>query len=142
MMLTAIAAYLLADTQLTTAIADRVHYSRRPAGSNYPCLVLDPVATRPLDVLDGLPECDSVSIEFHIWCDDASGGYPKLSSVGDRVRELLEGYRGDLGGYYVHGCKLDSDIHVPTNPIDGSDVWIYRRSLTLRFTANNNLARS
>lgn len=140
MILHAIADRILDDTITTTDISDRVHFQRRPMGSNGSCVVIDQRSGGPRDVLDGLPDDDETRVEFSVWAAGDSA-YAVVRRVGDRLRTLFEGYRGALGDHFVHGCSLVTDIPTPVSPRDASDRWRHRRTLTMRFTATNNVAR-
>ena len=140
MILAAIASGILADVDLTTDIADRVFFQRRPHGVAGSCIVLDQRGVRQLDEITGKPSCDATTVEFNVWVRGSSA-LPVVARIGNRLRTLYEGYRGALGNTFVHGCDLQNDIPVPVSPRDQSDSWQHRRTLTMRFTATNNIQR-
>lgn len=141
MILTAIRDRLLDDVAITDRIGDRCYFNRRSQAASYPCVVIEQRSTRPNDVLDGLPDCDQLTVELNVWARDRSGGYSELEQVANRCRVLLEGYRGELGDHYCHGATLENDLILPVSQADQSSNRISRRMLTLRMTVDNNLAR-
>jgi len=68
-------------------------------------------------------------MKCRIQLDIVSNKLDQISILNEQIRQELDGYSGPLGGQTCIRCKLVNEIGWITEPQDGSDSWIYRRSV-------------
>ena len=98
----ALRSYLLADTAITAAVADRAYWGQRPQGSALPCLVLTVVSAIPAYEYTGAAPITENRVQI-----DAYGAtYASVKALSRLVRARLGGIRVLQSGVRLRAFKV------------------------------------
>ncbi len=97
----AIRAALIADTQLNTLVANRIHYQEIPTESQYPHIWFARTGREQDDLLDASEEMTQERFSFEIV------GQADCESVVDRVIAVLNQFEGQVGARDVQLVDID-----------------------------------
>ena len=61
-------------------------------------------------------------------------GHLTASVIAERIRDAMSGYVGVMGTTTVQGCTIERDNELVDLEADGSDDWVYQRSIDYRLT--------
>jgi hypothetical protein len=120
--------YLLAQSSITTLIGQRLYLSRIPLPGTYPCVSYRRVSGGHFHDLQGSRGYCEAAIEIEVWSDDSE----EVESVGDAIRQKLQGFVGTMGSTTVKRVTLDDEQDSFLPPIEGSDTGVHRT--TFRYT--------
>lgn len=95
---------LLSHAPLTALVGTRVHWLRLPESvSGYPYVNLQVVSGPVTYHSKGVSALEQTRVQADIWADT----YTSAEAVARALKDLLSGYRGDLGGVKFRGIFLD-----------------------------------
>jgi hypothetical protein len=85
--------FLTSDGTLTGFVGTRIHPNRVPADETFPYLRVFTVSTEPQRTLAGHNTHRAPLVQFSIF----SRSYDQAISIRERLMELFDGYRGNMG---------------------------------------------
>jgi len=98
-------AALVADSDVNALVSGRVYLERMPQAEAYPCIVFNRVSTSQNSLLSSVDTLTEVRVQVDCWADSASVAY----DLSKKVRTLLSGHQGSLGGVTVQWSKFDGE---------------------------------
>lgn len=129
-----LAKYLKGKPSLTTLIGDAVYSKRAPGNAGNRYVLLSKFGGDPKYSLTGEVGVTHSIIQASAWARDPNGAVV-ANQIGDELRNLLSGFRGEWGDTFISDCSLTSE---PTEqdeaPDDNSDRWWHGVSQDYRVT--------
>tara|TARA_R110002074_G_scaffold383239_1_gene563449 strand:- start:473 stop:868 length:396 start_codon:yes stop_codon:yes gene_type:complete len=101
-----IRAAVIADSNLNAIISGRIYHERMPQNATMPAILFSRVSTSQNSMLDGIDTLTQVRIQLDIYGDTSAS----VRDLSTKLRTLLNGHAGDLGGSAVQFARLDSEI--------------------------------
>jgi hypothetical protein len=125
----ALYAALIADAEIASTIGTRIDPSASGEGVPNPRIVYEQISSEHIGHLQG--PSGLVNAQWALVC--YADTPPQARSVIDRVRRLLDRYRGDLGGVGINVRSLSVGEIVETfaPPVDESDRGSYAAGIEL-----------
>lgn len=108
-------ARLAADTSVTALVSTRIYDTRAPQAPAKPYIVCQEISATRAPDLSG--SSGAVNTLMQVSCRGVSA--ISARSVGEQVRDLMDGYRGTMGSTDVRFCNLDGDQMVDDPPATG-----------------------
>jgi len=109
-------AALEADADVSALVSARVYLERMPQTEVYPCIVFNRISTSQGGLLSEVETLTEVRIQVDCWAES----YPVLYDLAKKVRTLLSGYQGDMGGVSVQWSKFENEVNA--SDFDGDEV--------------------
>lgn len=129
-----LATHLRSKPSLTTLIGNAVYSKRAPHGVGNRYVLLSKFGGDPKYSLTGEVGTTHSILQVSCWARDPNGAVV-ANQIGDAIRNLISGFRGEWGDTFVSDCSLTSE---PTEqdeaPDDGSDRWWHGVSQDYRVT--------
>lgn len=119
--------YCLTKTAVTDEISTRFWPNRLPKNPTFPCAIYNEISRTPEHHLSGAAALTKVRIQVDIFAEGASGR-EDAEDAANGFRDAADGYVGAAGSEYIQTCHLDSQRDDHDEPIDASDVPLYRIS--------------
>lgn len=108
-------AALIADSAVNGVISGRAYLEQMPQSATFPAIVFNRISTTQGSLLDEVNTHTEIRMQIDCWADTLSAAY----DLSYKVRTLLSGFRGDLEGVAVQGCKFDGEQN--SSLIDGDE---------------------
>jgi hypothetical protein len=111
---------------LSDYIGGRIYFSNPSQLSLYPCLTVN-VRTRGYGYnLDGHDGSSLATVEITALALREATAI----AIAEVIRNSLQGFRGLQSGVSILRCFLDDESDDTSQPIDGSDQWVYEVTLS------------
>ena len=121
---------LTASTSITAIVGTRIFPGRVPQGQTFPNIRFSILAQEQTQKLTGHLTLYSASIQIDCY---TLNSYSSLIDLSDTVRANLNTGSTTFGSIQITNCHVQSELDEPPfTPTDGSDDWIYGRSLSLQ----------
>jgi len=101
-----IKAALVADADVNGLVSGRVAREILKENETLPAIVLSRVSTSQDETLTDVPSLTRVRVQVDLYADSLS----VVADLSDKVKALLNGHRGDLGGVSVMRCILQNQL--------------------------------
>lgn len=122
MIVLAVRSLLLADSAISTVVAERVYIDRNPQTDQAPFIALWNESERALDALDGPLGMDQPLVRVASYAKTRSGAM----SLRMDVRRVLGGFNGVVSGYYIKGVAQEprrGEFHATDRVRVGTDQY-------------------
>jgi hypothetical protein len=86
------------------AVGARIYKLLAIQGAVAPYIVISRISHDPLHTQSGPPAVRQTDLQFSVWSMSQSEG----AAIEDELRALLDGYRGEIGGYRIEATLLRS----------------------------------
>lgn len=116
---------LLSQTAVTDIVGTRIHPQWRPQDGALAAITLQRISEDHVHNLEGGAGLARPRIQVDCW----SSKYSEAQSLGEAVREALQGFTGTVDSVTIHSCLLDNRADLFEPPKDGSDKGIYHIAL-------------
>lgn len=131
---------ILVGNALFQDIAEgRVFWMRAPDREPMPYALLSGVGTAPQELLNGKPGDDQTRLQLDLWVENLSGNVETYTQWIAAARAALEGYRGTVDGYYIHGVSFERGNDLVDRTPGG--VYSFRHSMDFTVTHTNGIER-
>jgi hypothetical protein len=111
---------------LASIIGSRIYFSNPSQLSQYPCLTVN-VGKREYGYnLAGHDGTSLATIDITAYSLTEASAI----AIAEIIRNNFQGFRGTQSGVAILRCFLDDESDDTSQPIDGSDQWIYECSLS------------
>ena len=120
-----LAQHLLSRPAITDLVGQRIYSYYLPQGTSLPAIVYRIISCVPMHAIDGALNTLSARIQLDLLAYRARD----ISVLREQLRHELSGYTGTMAGAQVIRSNLVNEIGYVDEPTDGSDRWIYRRSV-------------
>ena len=108
--------HLQTSDDIDDAFADRIFADSVPQGTSYPFINLSDVSNSPEEDLAGEVGTHESIITVDVWTD-GTGGPQTAREYGEMVRNMLSGYKGQLGtGVWCNGAHLIRNQVLASDP--------------------------
>jgi len=119
---------LTASTSITALVGTRVFPGRVPQGQSFPNIRFSVMSQERQQKLTGHLSIYSAAVQVDCYTMNSYSGLITLSEL---VRTTLNTGSTVFGSISITNCHVQSELDEPPfTPIDGSDEWIYGRSLS------------
>ena len=107
----AVRAILIADTDITALVVERVNPAKLPQSPTLPAIVLTKISGPRLHDLSGPSGKAYPRIQADCWAETYAG----VKTLATLVRQCLDGYSGAGSGLYIGDISIDgeTDIYEP-----------------------------
>lgn len=95
-------------------------------------IVLNDISNQPEEYLGGEVGTHESIIQIDVWTD-GKGGRKRVNELAEKVRNRLNGYRGQFGEGVFGTAHMIRNNTIPFQPIDGTDNHKRRVSMDFRF---------
>ena len=123
--------YLAGIPAITNVVGRDIYAGRRPEDAGAFCILIQQSSASSREYnLDGEDSCFAPRVEIDIW-GRGNFAHQRIVELADEIRRKISGYSGPMGDLSVGVVIVDGDgWTAPTSPIDGSDKWYFRYSLS------------
>lgn len=117
--------YLLTKSTISGVVGTRIYANKLPEKNvTYPCIVMALVTQLPQHHLQGGAGYAESRVQLDVYSTTAAA----RDSLAEALRDELQGYSGAMGSSTVSSCVCRSIRDLYEEPIDASDVGLYRNS--------------
>ncbi len=121
--------HLISSTAIVNAFSDNIYadfipQSERPQYA----IVINDLSNDPTYDLGGEVGLHTSHVQIDIWTD-GTGQKNKANELGELVRNMLSGYRGQFGDGVYGTSRMIRNNTVTSPPVDGSDQHRWRVSM-------------
>ena len=115
--------YLKDQEAITDIVSDKILPNHLTESSTFPVLTVQFAGSQRTDTL-----IHPSGILDHVYqIDSYSHNFDESIELAEAVRQCLQGFMGTMGDTEILYVQLIAEENSSEAPIDGSDVWIYRR---------------
>lgn len=122
--LKALRAKLIAESEITGLVAERIYPTVIPQGGSAPCIVLKRISTRPEHTLSGMTRLSHSRIQFDCLSETDKD---EADAIAKAVQNSgIDSYQGTTLGITFHGAEFErGDEDEVDNPTDGNEEFRY-----------------
>lgn len=127
--------YLLTITGVTDLVSTRIRPDALTQNETFPAVVLSETRSDHIHTISASAGFVESLIEFACF----SATRLEAESVGEAVRQALQGYTGTAGSETIKSCILESRDSGYLVPADGSDEGLYVTALDFRIVFSESI---
>lgn len=120
--------FLSSKTEITAVVGNKIWRKHRQTTA-LPCIVFFSPTSKPVQQIDRTTEITYVTIQFDIYSLDDE----QTISLTNSLRNLLNGFNGEMEGTEIINIKFHGDHDTSIPPADSSGNWMYKRSADFTF---------
>lgn len=115
------------DASLTAMVGTRIFPQVAPQSSPFPRITYQRISSGRRKTLDGIEGLVAASIQIDCWSKD----YREAKNVANRVRVLVDGFKGSWAGFVIGLAQLEGEQEIYEPPANADEAGIHRVSLDL-----------
>lgn len=115
------------DATLTTMVGTRIFPQVAPQNSPFPRITYQRAASARRKTFDGIEGWVEASIRVDCWSKD----YKEVKNVANRVRLLVDGFKGVWSGFVIGLAKLEGEQELYEPSVVADEAGIHRVSFDL-----------